>query len=130
MTTSSAITYGLELGIDTPDQGRVCALDHGPFTSPMPMLRAALAVLGKPANTFEQTPVAPFFSTMDTTTDQDALPISGATVYWYSDSEGTLGSFDLDDPELTGHEPATDTWSTPERMVLIEVAETYQKARA
>lgn len=89
--------YGLELGINTPDGERECALDIGGFQHLEEAILYADTLRGIPTSQAmdraerDEHPVSP----MDTHPDDMHLPLAGATVYSYDQINGTTWSYDL-----------------------------------
>ena|SRR5690606_14265413 len=91
MSNGETLQYVLELGADTPDRGRVCTLEVGPFPS-----ETAAAAWADSAGNVRVVELAAqaereglAADLTGDTPDDDYLPIVGATLNVYTDRWGT-----------------------------------------
>lgn len=82
--------FSLELGIDTPDAGRVCALEVGPFDTSEDAVSFAMLARGANAVVLEgSNENVEWYDISAEDSDSDA-PIVGATLNIFSNVEGTV----------------------------------------
>lgn len=95
--TGAVPYYGLELGVDSPSLGRVCALDVAGFSYLEEALTYATRMRGKTSNEVfrhaEQDSL--IASTEDAEREDMSQPLAGATVYHCDPEVGTTWRFDL-----------------------------------
>lgn len=94
----TTVTFGLELGIDVPGEGRVFGADVGPFPHLVAAIDYAKQVAGTPLRGVLASPLAD--RAASDPVDDDRV-IAGATVYAYTDREGTQWSEDVITDKLT-----------------------------
>lgn len=107
------VTYGVQLGVDSPDTGRVCVLEVGGFEHLEEVFTFAESARGLPASQVARSRGARDRTVdlgYDGTEEDQSREVAGATVFAYDDWHGTLWGYDLTGPAWSGDEKTPGEW--------------------
>lgn len=85
--------FALELGVDNPENGRVCAVEMGPYSSLLEAVNVALYVQGSTAQqVLDANADAEIYDAEEGDLDREVV---GCTINVFTDETGTVAEYDL-----------------------------------
>lgn len=87
--------YSLELGVDKPGEGRVCAVEAGPFERILDAKAFGIWARGKTAAELLDLPNVEAYDLPESEIRDQNYTIVGATLNVFTDLHGTLDNIDM-----------------------------------